>query len=56
MSFEIFNTEKLWSTVDCFDDLVDFFICEKPFPEDGFHTKRIINKIVLNMCSTSHTN
>ncbi|XP_060584590.1 G-protein coupled receptor GRL101-like isoform X3 [Ruditapes philippinarum] len=49
MSFEIFNTEKLWSTVDCFDDLVDFFICEKPFIEDGFQTK---TGIMENECTS----
>ncbi|XP_060576073.1 uncharacterized protein LOC132733447 [Ruditapes philippinarum] len=49
MSFEIFNSEKIWSTVDCFDDLVDFFICEKPYSEDEIQAKTDIKE---NECTS----
>ncbi|XP_060552415.1 sortilin-related receptor-like [Ruditapes philippinarum] len=34
MSFEYFNTEELWETEDCYNN-VDFFVCEKPYPVDA---------------------
>ncbi|XP_060564720.1 uncharacterized protein LOC132723927, partial [Ruditapes philippinarum] len=37
--FEYFNTESLWRTEDCLYNLVDFFVCEKPFLEAGNNTR-----------------
>jgi hypothetical protein len=38
-SFEYFNTEEHWETEDCYDSLVDFYICENTFL--GVTTKRM---------------
>ncbi|XP_060594737.1 uncharacterized protein LOC132749073 [Ruditapes philippinarum] len=49
--FEYFNTESLWRTEDCLYNLVDFFVCEKPFLEDGNNTRGIFHSFFSQLFS-----
>ncbi|XP_060602432.1 uncharacterized protein LOC132755562 isoform X2 [Ruditapes philippinarum] len=47
-SFENFNDRELWETQNCFNNIADFYICEKPFSPDRENPKHKFKEDVCN--------